>query len=158
MARPTGKLTQFGRWCRRNPGLAGMSMLAFGSLAIGLLLVSWQWQIAQDNLAESNRQGERALGHLGRAEGAIDEMLSDVAESLRNVPQTTALRERLLQRALELQQEILRTEQDELASLRTVDAHRRIGKIQIRVGQTGRVDRKLQCGPECPGTNAWRKQ
>lgn len=68
VARQTGKLTQFGRWCRRNPGLAGMSMLAFGSLAIGLLLVSWQWQIAQYNLAESNRQGERALGHLGRAE------------------------------------------------------------------------------------------
>ncbi len=61
LARPTGKLTQFGRWCRRNPGLAGMSMLALASLVVGLLLVSWQWQIAQNNLAESNRQSERAI-------------------------------------------------------------------------------------------------
>ncbi len=62
-------------------------------------------------------------------------MLSDVAASLRNVPHTTALRERLLQRALELQQEILRTEQDQRVSLRTVDAHRRIGQIQIELGK-----------------------
>ncbi len=157
-ARPAGKLTQLSRWCKRNPAMAAMLVLLFFSMAAGLGLTTWQWRNAQNNLAESQRQGGRAVGHLQRAEQAIDDMLTDVADSLRNVPHMTPLRERLLLRALELQQEILEAEQDELASLRTAHAHRRIGKIQMELGKpemaTGHYAKALAALDQIPADGA----
>ena len=86
LARPTGKLTQFGRWCRRNPGLAGMSMLALASLVVGLLVVSWQWQIAETTWPNPIVKATGVQVIFGRAESRIDEMLSDVAASCATSP------------------------------------------------------------------------
>ncbi len=134
-ARPVSKLTHFYRWYQRNPLVAALLLLLFVTLLTGLSLTTWQWRNAQANLLESNRQSNRAVGHLQRAEDAIDDMLTDAANSLRNIPQMTPLRERLLLRALELQKGILAEEKDQLASLRTAHAHRRIGEIQTELGK-----------------------
>jgi WD40 repeat protein/tRNA A-37 threonylcarbamoyl transferase component Bud32 len=47
LARPIGLVGKAGRWCRRNPRLAGMTAALVLSLGLGLMAVLYQWQQAE---------------------------------------------------------------------------------------------------------------
>jgi WD40 repeat protein/tRNA A-37 threonylcarbamoyl transferase component Bud32/uncharacterized protein YbaR (Trm112 family) len=58
-ARPVGKAEQLWRWCARNPVVAGLVAALIGTLAVGLVGVSWKWWEAEDlrRQAEAHRHG-----------------------------------------------------------------------------------------------------
>ncbi len=108
-ARRTSLLERSWRWTGRHRALTAAMLL----LLIGLIATSWQWwraeyHVKQANhyLSESQSQYARAERNLHRTEQAIDSMLTEVADTLQHVPQMESLRNRLLQRALELQQQM----------------------------------------------------
>jgi serine/threonine-protein kinase len=57
-ARPLGRFERLTRWCRRQPVLAGLAAALVLSLVVGLGLVTWQWQRAEEygQNAEAKRQ------------------------------------------------------------------------------------------------------
>ncbi len=65
-ARPVGRLERAGRWCRRNPwlaGMAGVTTLLLLLLAISGILFSWQLSTALDQ-AKTDRDAARAAQRL----------------------------------------------------------------------------------------------
>ena len=74
-ARPTGALTRFARWCRRQPVVAGLSAALVLAVLIGLPLIVWNWQraveqeqLAKQRLGEVQQQRDRADEALGEAQ------------------------------------------------------------------------------------------
>ena len=59
-ARPVGRIERFYRWCRRNPGVAGLAAALLLVFTAGFLGVVWQWRRAERNLKESQISFERA--------------------------------------------------------------------------------------------------
>ena len=51
-ARPSGRPERFWRWCRREPAIAALSAVTVLLLALGSLLVFWQWRRAEANAAQ----------------------------------------------------------------------------------------------------------
>jgi tetratricopeptide (TPR) repeat protein/tRNA A-37 threonylcarbamoyl transferase component Bud32 len=56
LARPVGLGGRLLRWCRRNPGVAGLLAALVLVFLAGLAGVLWQWQRATDSAAEADRQ------------------------------------------------------------------------------------------------------
>jgi hypothetical protein len=60
-ARRVGPVERFGRWCRRNPALAGLSAAVLLLLALGTAVSSWQavraWAAERDALAAAAAEG-----------------------------------------------------------------------------------------------------
>jgi serine/threonine-protein kinase len=74
-ARPLTTVQRLGRWCRRQPVLAGMSAALLLSFITGFVLVAWQWrraeghaQKAQDNFVQATKQRLEAESQSQRAE------------------------------------------------------------------------------------------
>ncbi len=127
------------RWTRRNPAWTG----AMSLLLVGLFATTWQWwraeyHVEQANhfLSESHSHYARAERNLRRTEQAIDGMLNELADTLQHVPQMESLRTRLLQQALDLQQQ-LAAEQTDIPEVRfrTVVSQRRMGELLQALGK-----------------------
>jgi WD40 repeat protein/tRNA A-37 threonylcarbamoyl transferase component Bud32 len=59
-ARPVGPAERLGRWCRRQPALAGLALALTLAVAGGLAGVVWKWREAVANYDEADRQRRRA--------------------------------------------------------------------------------------------------
>jgi tRNA A-37 threonylcarbamoyl transferase component Bud32 len=77
LARPVGRLERLGRWCRRNPlvaGLAAAVALLLGGLAVGATVVAWQTAADRDAIAaardDADWQAQKAIQASQRAEQA----------------------------------------------------------------------------------------
>ncbi len=71
VARPVGPAGRFGRWCRRNPGVAGLSAAVFVSLVLGTVIST--------TMAVRAIRAEAATStQLGRAERARDQAVSAI--------------------------------------------------------------------------------
>jgi eukaryotic-like serine/threonine-protein kinase len=60
-ARPVGPVEQLGRWARRNPTVAGLSLATILTAVVGVSTVVWKWRDARaaaDAAVESNRAKE----------------------------------------------------------------------------------------------------
>jgi hypothetical protein len=90
-ARPVGRGERLAKWCRRNPGVAGLSaaMALLALVAAGL--VTWQWRKAVTALDEVNRvkaaRAQRQVAALpdaaaGRVPAILDELDASRAEVL----------------------------------------------------------------------------
>ncbi len=112
VARPVTKMEKVAGWVRRNPAFAAAMLFGFVSLAVGLGVSTWQWQNALANLSLANENSARASRHLENSQIAINEMISQVAGQLKNVPEYSDLRAELIRRAVELQEDILKDESD----------------------------------------------
>jgi serine/threonine-protein kinase len=125
------------RWCRRNPAVASLAALVLGVFLVGFVAVAFQWRRAERNFTTAEAQQQRAENYLLRAETrfawgqeAIDEMLTQVAEGLADVPHLDPLRRQLLEKALQLQQKLLQEKSDDPAvRLEMVRAYRRLGDL-----------------------------
>jgi len=137
-ARKITSLEKAWRWARRNPAWSSAMVI----LMIGLAGTTWQWRRAEHHwkqanhfLEQSQAQSNRAERNLSQTEKAIDRMLNEVADALKHVPQMEPLRTRMLQQALEIQQQLVVDQaEDPEVRIRTVASHRRMGEIWLALG------------------------
>ena len=136
LARPAGMLERTWRWCRRNPRLAGTAALASMLLVfwIGSMVSSYYKQIAA-------RQKDHFL---------INDMFTQISEDeLLNQPGMQGLRQKLLGKALQHYQELLKESggsqslQDEVAA-----AHYRVGVIRQEIGQSEEAEAEFTAAIE----------
>src|SRR5262249_15220984 len=103
-ARPAGRVERLRRWCRRQPLLAGTLASLAIVLVTGLILVFWQWRVAEHNFQESQRHEENARREKKLADerfllahGLVDEFCLRLSEErLSYLPGTQRLRQELL--------------------------------------------------------------
>jgi WD40 repeat protein/tRNA A-37 threonylcarbamoyl transferase component Bud32 len=95
-ARPAGRLERLRRWRRRNPAVAALLAAFFLVLALGLALVSWQWQeaVSQRRRAEEKTADEARAR--AEAEGAASEARQKTADEARARAEAQRLSARLL--------------------------------------------------------------
>jgi eukaryotic-like serine/threonine-protein kinase len=145
-ARPVSRWERGLKWARRRPAAAALVAVSATAIVVVVLLASvYTAQLReQRNLAESRRQDAersaeeardqrgRALAHLRSARDAVDRMLTRVGqESLAPAPYTIKVREKLLQDAVQLYEELARQEDSDPEIRFEVGlARRRLGKIQ----------------------------
>ena len=102
-ARPPTTLRRAERWVRRN-ALLSMALLLLAVTAASFAALYLQQRSANASLAEANRIAGR---NLERTKDAIQHMLRDVgARELKHVPQMTAVRRRLIKRAVTMYGEL----------------------------------------------------
>ncbi|MEP3480611.1 MAG: serine/threonine-protein kinase [Fuerstiella sp.] len=92
LASPAGAIERGGRWCLRHPLTAGLIVTLGMVIAIGFVLLSWQWQeaISQRELAESNaanfrRERDKAIAATALAEEKSAETEAERAIAERNL-------------------------------------------------------------------------
>ncbi len=163
-ARPVGTLARAQRWCRRNKFVTSAALITFVGLTTGLIIAFLEWQRAEGHLAESQRQRnqaqqnldranrewrraeqlldesrqqrKRAQRNFGAAQDAIDQLLTEVAENLRNVPQMQPLQRGLLVKAMELNQQFLDDDADDPElQFEAAAAFRRSANIKLMLGE-----------------------
>lgn len=129
-ARNPGAVEKARRWVARNPRLATASFAAIGILVIGLAATTTQWLRAEQNLEVATEQRQRAERHLDRIESALDEIVIDAARQFGNSESDRQARNRILGKALKLQEELIDDEPDSpLVRLRTGQAHLRLASL-----------------------------
>src|SRR5262249_20345385 len=100
LARPVGTPERFGRWCKRNPGIAALS----GTVAALLVLVAvvsatLAWQLNQPK--EFAQQQERvAMEQSDLAIEALGDMVLEVQNELEDTPGALPARMAILQRVM----------------------------------------------------------
>lgn len=145
-ARPVGRAERARRWCRRNPALAAVSCLAVGLLIAGSISVGWQWLRAERSLIEVRQQKDRATRNLRAAQDAVDELLTDIAAEMHDLPQTEAIRKRILERAAVINQRFLQDEAIDpaVAEIDTIKAWRRAADIAWHLKDTAATESALR--------------
>ena len=143
LARPTGAWGRSTKWVKRKP-LAAALIFVIVSAGLSLLTGSlWYNEKLSDalerekeQLEETERQREWARANLGKARGAVDRMLTRVAEGpLAKTPRMEQVSRQLLEDALEFYQGFLAQESDSEEIRRdTARAYRRVGDIHMKLG------------------------
>jgi serine/threonine protein kinase/tetratricopeptide (TPR) repeat protein len=139
-ARPVGRIERLGRWCRRNPVVAGLVTALALAIAGGFAAVIWQWQRAERNFDKARSEHEQAEANFLKARDAVDKMLTHVgAVRLSHVPMMEPVRSALLEEALTFYQEFLQERgSDPKMRQETGEAYRRVGDIHRFLGQRDR--------------------
>jgi len=141
LARPVGPVTRTLRWTRRNP----MAAVALGSLtllvvvaptAFGLYSQAAARRLEQEQLA-TVVQRDRADRNVERVLRTVDEMLTRMGQQdLVYVPRMDELRRELLERALELHQELIAEgDADEKVRRNTARAQRYVAGVLHDLGR-----------------------
>ena len=123
IARPIGRLQQAGRWCRRNPRVASLSLALLTTVLLGTTGILIKWQ-------EAETQKRRAINNLAKARQTVDEFYVEISENeLLDVEGLQPLRETLLRKALLYYQEFLKQKGD------TPEIQRQLATTWHRVGR-----------------------
>jgi serine/threonine protein kinase/tetratricopeptide (TPR) repeat protein len=150
LARPVGPIDRLWRWAKRQPAIAALTGLLFASLAIGLVLVIWQWRRAERHLADlkqealkSEHEAKEAARHkriadanFAKAHEAIRQFFSTVGDQkLRELPNVQPLRRELLSKAA-VYYRWLQEERGENLELQAelVEVFRRLGSVLAETG------------------------
>lgn len=134
-ARKTSRLQRLSTWSKRNPAIAVSLSFAILSLTAGLIATGWQWRKSEINALKADSQRGRAERHLARLESTMDDVLRDIAISLRDSPGMSSLREKVLTMSLEIQTGLIAEEQDNpKVRAGTVRALVRMAEIQRMLG------------------------
>jgi eukaryotic-like serine/threonine-protein kinase len=67
LARPVGRLEMVAKWVRRRPVIAGLSMMVVVIGLVGLSGILWQWQRAERNFEESEKNRKLAEAQTAEA-------------------------------------------------------------------------------------------
>ncbi len=78
VARPVGPAGRFGRWCRRNPGVAGLSAAVFVSLILGTVVSTTMAVRAIRAEAATSTQRDRAQVEADRFKAVIEFLRKDM--------------------------------------------------------------------------------
>jgi serine/threonine protein kinase len=141
-ARPVGRTERLGRWCRRNPVVAGLVTALVLTVAGGFAAVIWQWRRAEGNFDRARHEYDRAEANFRKARDAVDKMLTQVgAVRLSHVPMMEPVRRALLEDALTFYQEFLQERgSDPKVRQETGRAYWRVGDIHRFLGQQDRSE------------------
>jgi len=148
LARPAGLAERLFKWGKRNPAYAtlAVSAVVIGfSLVIAGVLYGMQLRRHNDRLkklAESERQAhERATMNFRIAGETVTEMRDIAANDLSHVPNLDPTRRLILQKALNLQRQLLQQDVSNPATKNDVAiAARRAGEIYVLLGDLNAAD------------------
>jgi tetratricopeptide (TPR) repeat protein len=137
LARPVGRLERGWRWCLRNPAVAGLLAAVLLSLLAGTGGATYFAVRAEAALrAEARRRAQ--------ARAALDEMSSQVIEdwlARQTAKELAPAQKAFLQKALSYYEEFAADAgPDEATRAGVAAAHRRIGNIRLRLGQTAEAE------------------
>jgi tetratricopeptide (TPR) repeat protein/tRNA A-37 threonylcarbamoyl transferase component Bud32 len=158
LSRPAGAWEKLWKWCRRNPGVAGLSASLFLLLILGLTVTTWLSVVAEQRRAvavdaldllkqeqvhlqqEQGRTKDALKAEQRRREQArqaLEAITSDIVPDwLGRNPELTAQQRQFLTRALSLYQEFARdTATDETSRVGVADAQLRVAQFQRTLGQ-----------------------
>lgn len=146
VARPTGRAEKVGKWCRRNPWVAGLSAAVLTLLVAGLAITTWltllanhhrdQTHKALEQFQEEQGRTERALAaeqrRRGQARQALEAITSEmVPDWLARGAELTPEQRQFLTRALALYQDFARDiATDESSRADVADAQLRVAQFQ----------------------------
>ena len=100
-ARPVGRAERTYRWCRRNPGVAGLAAALLVVFLAGFLGVIWQWRRAELHLKESQAS-------FARARQSVDQFYTRFYEKgVLNVPGMDKVRHEVLGEMLQYYQDFV---------------------------------------------------
>jgi tetratricopeptide (TPR) repeat protein/tRNA A-37 threonylcarbamoyl transferase component Bud32 len=136
-ARPAGITERTLKWVRRRPALAALG--AVSVLAVVALLALWGFLTFQLRQERDNARSERqrAEANFEKAQQAVDQMLTKVAEeTLIHEPRMEQKRRALLEDALAFYQEVLRERGDDARlQHKTALAYKRVADILRLLGR-----------------------
>jgi serine/threonine-protein kinase len=157
LVRPVGRAARFGRWCRRQPLVAGLlgGLLVVFLTAFGLVLGLWrraedhyqtaetergraaaEWIRAETERARAEGERTRAEGNLAHVEDLLEEVGNRLSEKdLASRPGMEPVRKTLLEAALRHYREILSQRAGDPRLRADVAAtHARIGNLVSAIG------------------------
>jgi tetratricopeptide (TPR) repeat protein len=139
-ARPISRLERFGRWCRRRPGVAGLTAALVAAVLGGFVAVTYLWLEARQEKHEADRQYERAEAHAKLAWDAVDDITHLAEDYFSHEPRMTDKQLALLEKALAYRLQFLRERRtDALVRFRTAQAFHFIGRVYYRMGRPGKA-------------------
>ncbi len=114
-ARPIGSLKRFGRWCRRQPVIAGLcaALLLVMAISLPLIIVSWrhalnQEQLAETRLGETQTERDHADAGFGLAFNTLGDLFKLLAnEPGKESPESEQVKKQLLQNGLKYYREFV---------------------------------------------------
>ena len=148
LARPVGPALRLVRWCRRNPRMAGLSVIVASVLIAG----AFDWneskrdrrraealeRVAREQAQAANRQRERAFQ-------TMKLLIIELQNEFKDRPGTEDLREKVLRLAMQGLEEMSRdTERGEAADLATATAQNRLGEIYRELDRTADARRMFE--------------
>lgn len=147
-AKRPGALLRIHRFTQRRPALSvalglGFLLLVGGPALFGILERQRRLEVnalnskLAESLREATEQRKEAQANFEKAIASVDLMLSEVgSRELENIPLMEGVRRRLLERALDFYRSFLVDRGEDVEVLRrAADALRRIGSIEISLGQ-----------------------
>jgi serine/threonine-protein kinase len=154
---PMGNVERVWRWCRRNPWIAmpsaaaalvAIAIMLGGPLAAAIIYQQKQQAVTAQALAErneqiANRNAEIAVQQKEIAKeqrilalNALNGVVTQVEEQLRDRPELSELRQTVLRQALNGLDQVSRTDENtDLADRSIGAAHQRMGAIFARAGE-----------------------
>ena len=142
-ARRSGVIERTWKWCRRRPTVAIMVAALIASIFAGTTGIIWQWQktihalsIAEENLEKANLETARAEKHLQQAQDAVDQYVTSISgEMLLKSPSFRTFKLELLNKALDFQNEFVKSYQDDPGMrLNLADSYYQMAIISTGVG------------------------
>jgi serine/threonine protein kinase/Tfp pilus assembly protein PilF len=141
LARPAGKVERTLKWAKRRPALA--ALVGVIVLAVAALLGAWGWFTLElrEERDYARKENERAEINFQRAQRAVDEMLTEVAdETLVHEPRMEKKRRALLEKALAFYQEFLGEKGDDArVRQKTALAYKKVADILRLLGEPQRA-------------------
>jgi serine/threonine protein kinase/tetratricopeptide (TPR) repeat protein len=158
LARPVGRLERGWRWAKRNPKVAALSgavlvllaIVAVGSTAAAIHISGQRDEIAVQRDAavtakiQAEESAETARQHLDLALAALDKLVWEVQDQLRDQPALSDLRENLLREALGGLQRVASLTQGASADPSMSNAHMRLGGIFLQLGRTAEARQQYE--------------
>ena len=135
-ARPVGRLARLGRWCRRNPVVAGLAALVVLGAAGSAAWIGWQ-------TARAAGEYRRAQQNLDLAYQVLDELYLNRVEKRREARQALSADDRrLLLRMQEFYQRFAEGNgRDPATRLSMAKAYRRVSDIHFALGEYAGAER-----------------
>jgi serine/threonine-protein kinase len=153
LARPVGAAESAWRWCRRNPGMAGLLAALAGVLAAGFVAVLGEWRRAEDNAGALGRERDLAAASAAQAKASSQQALEVVKtfvtrvynENFLSRPEDRAKRQILLADALRYYRAFLRQRGDDPALRRELaEIHFQVGQIVADTGDKRKAVKSFQ--------------
>jgi tetratricopeptide (TPR) repeat protein len=145
-ARPVGTAERVAGWCRRKPAVAGLLAALVLVFLAGSAGVLWQWQTAEQNAADFQRQRDTARQEKKRAEGHLQmvrkrvDRLNQLGRDLLRRPRLYRTGQAVLEEALAFYQEMLPEEgNDPKVRREAVQLFRLVAEIHHTLGQAGKA-------------------
>ncbi len=142
-ARPSTRLEEFWKWCRRNPAIAAALTFAFLSLATGFSLTAWKWREAIHNRRLAETESARAQSNLHNLEDSVTNLQAVILD-VQSIPNTSPLRSRILSQIIEIQELLIAQEQDSpRARLLAFDGYQCLARAKRALGDNEGADQAV---------------